>query len=78
MGDEGAFHVAFHDFDTACVVDEMELVAYVLAFTVDVDPFVDIAGHKDFVGFEHLDMLAELKVVGIDKGAGDGKVLDGY
>ena len=59
------------------MVDEVEFVAYVLAFTVDIDPFVDIACHKDFVCLEHLDMLAELEMVGIDQRTGDREVLDG-
>ncbi len=60
------------------MVDEVELGAYVLAFAVDVDPFVDVARHPHFVGFEHLDMLAQLKMVGIDQWPCDGDVLDGY
>lgn len=77
LGDERALHVAFHDFEALLVVDEVELVADVLAFAVDVDPFVDVARHPYLVGFEHLDVLGELEVVGIDEGTGDGDMLDG-
>ena len=77
VGDERLLHVAHHHGEGLLIVDEVQLVAYVLAFAVDVDPFVDVAGDKYLVGFEHLDMLAELEVVGIDEGAGDGDVADG-
>ena len=36
-----------------------------------------IASYEDFVGLEHFYMLAELEVVGIDKGTRDGYMFDG-
>lgn len=70
-------HVAFEDSETPLVVDEVEFFAYVLAFAINVDPVVGVAVYPDIVGFKHLDVLAEFKMVGIDERASDGDVLYG-
>ena len=74
--DDGFGGVAGEDLQRVVMVDEMEFQTGVFAFAIDVDPFVHVACDYDFVGFEHFDMLAELEVVGIDKGSGYGEMLD--
>ena len=56
--------------------DEVEFVAEVFAFAVDVDPLVDVAFDVDLFGAEHLDMLRVVEEVHEGQGSGDGEVVD--
>ena len=54
----------------------MEVVAEVFAFTVDVDPFVEVALDMNLFGAEHLHMLRVVEEIHEGQWCGDGEVID--